>query len=173
MKVELIAKEKNPHHLYTYVCIIGLGYVSISEHSYSTGNYTLKEYYGLCFLTWGEMEPQDGFYSNDSLKANVSSSTKLPAVSKWGICCYLGLQLQGQPAPQTSWDGMGNKPSTAVFFLPALKELLSHPHLWFLFTIGVVILGGKSKSPMSMLGHCNHSYLASKPSLEKNAQVKY
>lgn len=150
MKMELIVKEKNPHHLYTYVCITDLDYVSISEYSYSTGNYILKEYYGVCFLMCAGIEPKDGFYSRDSLKDNVSSSTKPPAVSKWGICYYLRLQLQGQLAPQTSWYGMGNKPSNAIFFLPALKELLSHPHLWFLFTVGVEILGEKSKPPMCM-----------------------
>lgn len=166
-------RRKTSSFIYIHMYRRLIDYVSISEYSYSTRTYILKEYYGVCFLWYGGIVPKDGFYSNDSLEDSVSSSTKLPAVSKWGICYCLRLQLQGQPAPQTSWDGMGNKPSTAVFFFTSFKRIsFPSPPLIFIYNKSGDPWG-KIQTTKEHVGDCNHSHLASKLNLEKNVQVKH
>lgn len=120
------------------------------------------------------IEPKHGFYSNDSLKDSVSSSTKLPAASKWGICYYLRLQLQGQPASQTNWDGIWNKLSTAIFSFTSFKRItFPSPPLIFIYNGSGDPWGKIQTTNDHVGGDCNHSYLASKLNLEKNAQVKH
>lgn len=158
--------------IYIHICThhrLRLHKVFLSQLEVISG----KSIYGVCFLLCGGIEPKCGFYSPSRLKLHPLQRHRL--FQRWGICYCLGLQLQGQPVPQTSWNRVGSEPGIVIFFFffpPALKGLLFHPHFLYLFAES----GDPWGEPQTTTKHAgdhNHSLLPSKLKWEKNAQVKH
>lgn len=169
MKVELIVKEKKPHHLYIYVCITDLDYVSISEYSYSTGNYILKEYYGVCFLMCAGIEPKDGFYSHDSLKDHPPQSHQLFQSEEFVTISGYNSKVS-LPLKQVDME-WGTSLAMPYFFTIFKRITFPSPPVIFIYNRSGDPWG-KIQTTDVHVGDCNHSYLASKLNFEKKCSSK-